>query len=66
MWREILFSIISKTFKYNRTPVEIRILAIALFLQGLGIRRIAKIVNRSKTSVHYWSVKFRESLSMQQ
>ena len=63
MWNEILLSIISKTFKYNRTPVEIKILAIALFLQGLGIRRIARIVNKSKTAVHYWSVKFRESLN---
>jgi len=40
-WK-ILLSIVSKAFKYNRTPLKLRILAIALFLQGMGVRRISR------------------------
>jgi len=53
----------SNIFKRNKTPIEIKILAIALFLQGLGVRRISKISTKSKTAIHYWTIKFREALN---
>jgi len=59
----ILFQIASKAFKYNRTPLKLRTLALALFLQGLGIRRISKIIEKSKTAIHYWTIRFREALN---
>ena len=61
MLQEIIMEL--NIFKRNKTPREIKVLAIALFLQGMGVRRISKIVNRSKTAIHYWTVKFRESLN---
>ncbi len=59
----LIENIISKIFKRNKVPVEIKTLAVTLFLHGLGVRRISKIVNKSKSSVHEWSVEFREHLN---
>jgi len=42
----LIESIISKIFKRNRVPPEIKILAIALFLHGLDIERISKIIDK--------------------
>jgi len=50
-------------FKRNKVPIEIKLLALALFLQGMGVRRISRIINRSKTAIHYWTLKFREALN---
>ena len=58
----LIENIVSKIFKRNRVPLEIKILAIALFLHGLGMERISKIINKAKSSVHYWTSKFREAL----
>ena len=60
----LLLQIVSQAFKYNRTSLEIRLVAVALFLQGLGVRRISKIIGKSKTAVHYWTLKFKEVLNL--
>lgn len=53
----------SKIFKRNKVSLEIKILAIALFLHGLGVRRISQITEKSKSSVHEWTLKFREGIN---
>jgi transposase-like protein len=60
-----LIEIVSQIFKRNKVSLEIKIIAIALFLQGLGIRRISKIVDKAKSSVHEWTLKFRENLNIE-
>ena len=59
----LIENLVSKIFKRNKAPAEIKVLAIALFLQGMGVRRIGKIVSRAKSSVHEWTLKFREALN---
>ena len=59
----LIYQIASKVFKYKRVPIETKILAPALFLQGLSIRRISKCISYSKTAIHYWTLKFKESLN---
>ena len=58
----LIENVISKVFKRNKVSIEIKIFAVALFLQGMGVR-IGKIVNRAKSSVHEWTLKFREALN---
>ena len=54
---------LSKIFERNKVSLEIKILAIALFLHDLGMERISKIIHKAKSSVHYWVLKFREGLN---
>ncbi len=63
MYISWIVDIVSKIFKRNKVSLEIKLLAIALFLQGLGVRRISSIVDKSKSSVHEWILKFREGLN---
>ena len=59
----LIKNILSNIFKRNRIPLEIKLLAVTLFLHGMGVRRIRKVVQSSKSSVHEWTLKFRQVLN---
>ena len=61
---DIIYSIVLKAFKYKRIPLEVKVKALAMFLQGMSVRRIGKLLNVSKTAVHYWTMRFRKVLNV--
>jgi putative transposase len=49
-------------FERNRIPLEIKLVAIAIYLLSSSVRRIALLFNVGKSTVHYWIEKFKDVL----
>ena len=59
-----LISVLSSIplFSRNKVPLEIKLFAIATYLVSSSVRRTASVLGVGKSSVHYWTTRFKESL----
>jgi len=49
-------------FSRNKVPLEIKLFAIATYVVSSSVKRTAAVLGVSKSSVHYWITRFKESL----
>ncbi|AEA47780.1 DDE-type integrase/transposase/recombinase [Archaeoglobus veneficus] len=51
-----------KIFERNKVSLEIKLIAIAMYIVSSSVRRIALLFNVGKSTVHYWIEKFKDVL----